>query len=113
MMRRLVAGVTLISLAACSIAYAQEGQPQSGADGLRKVQRLPSPNQGRSLENKKQISKAHHQMAPPSLPLSSAETYAAAHSSGLPVSSPAKAGLSTTHSWTGFYVGGGVGAGRD
>lgn len=113
MMRRLVAGWTLISLVACSNAFAQEGQLSSGADGSQKVPRLPSPDQRRSLKNNKQISKAHHRMAPPSSPLSSAETYAAEHSGGLPVSSPAKSALPTTNSWTGFYVGGGIGAGRN
>lgn len=112
-MRRLVFGLALINLVASSNVFAQEGQLSSGADGSQKLQKLPSANQGRSPKNNKRISDTHSRRRAASSPLSSAEAYAAEHSDGLPVSSPAKSALPTTNSWTGFYVGAGTGAGRE
>ena len=111
-MRRLVFGLALIPLMACSSVSAGEGQLSTESDGSQKVQKLPSPNQGRSPKNNKQISRTQSRSAPPSLPLSSAETYAAEHSVDLPVSSSAKPASPATNSWTGFYVGAGIGAAR-
>ena len=111
-MRRSVVGLTLIFLAACSSVFAEEGQLSTGTDGAQKVQKLPSPDRGRSPKNNKQLSARQSRSAPPSLPLSSAETYAAQHSADLPVSPPEKPTSSAPNSWTGFYVGAGIGAAR-
>jgi hypothetical protein len=111
-MRGLVFGLAIIPLVACSSVFAGEGQPPTESDGSQTVQKLPSPDQGRSTKSKKQISKAQSKSAVPSLPLSSAETYAAEHSADLPVSSPAKPAAPATNSWTGFYIGTGAGVGR-
>jgi hypothetical protein len=92
MMRRLVFGLALLPLAASSSVSAGEAQL---ADGPPKAQKLSSP---RSV--------------PPSLPLSSAESYATTHSAGLPVSPAPKLASPTSNSWTGVYVGAGMGAGR-
>jgi hypothetical protein len=112
-MRCSVVGLTLISLVACSSVFAEEGQLSTGPDGAKKVQKLPSPNQGRLPKNNKQLSSRQSRSAPPSLPLSSVESYAAQHSADLPVSSPEKPASSAPNSWTGFYVGAGIGAARE
>jgi hypothetical protein len=111
-MRGLVFGLALIPLVACSSVSAGEGQPSTESDGSQTAQQLPSPNQGRSTKSKRQISKTQSRSAAPSLPLSSAETYAAEHSADLPVSAPAKPASPATNSWTGFYIGAGAGVGR-
>jgi len=111
MLRRLVFGLALIPLVACSSVSAGEGQLSTESDGSQKMQKLPSP-QGRSPKNNKQISRTQSRSALPSLPLSSAETYASEHSVDLPVSSAAKPASPATNSWTGFYVGAGIGAAR-
>jgi hypothetical protein len=112
-MRRFVFGLALISLVACGSVSAGEGQaPNSEPDGSKKVQKLPSPGQPHPPKNNKQVSTAQSggRSIPRSLPLSSAETYASEHSAGAPVSSAAKPTSPVTNSWTGFYVGAGIGA---
>jgi len=111
MMRGPVFGLTLIALVICSSVFAGEGQLPIEADTSQKVQELAPPNRERPLKKNKHISRTQSRSAPSSLSLSSAETYAAAPSANFPVSSPAKAELPTTNSWTGFYVGGGAGVG--
>jgi hypothetical protein len=111
-MRRLVFGLALIPfVVACGGVSAGEGQLSTEPDGSQKVQKLSSPA-GQGTSPKKQVSRSQSRSAPPSLPLSSAETYAAEHSADLPVSSPAKPASPTTNSWTGFYIGAGAGVGR-
>jgi hypothetical protein len=112
-MRRSVVGLTLISLVACSSVFAEERQLSTGTDGAQEVQKLPPPSEGRSPKNNKQLSTRQSRSAPPSLPLSSVESYAAQHSADLPVSSPEKPASSAPNSWTGFYVGAGIGAARE
>jgi hypothetical protein len=111
-MRCLVFGLALIPLVACSGVFAGEGQLSTESDGSQKTQKVPSPNQARISKSNRQISRTKSRSALPSLPLSSAETYAAEHSANLPVSSAAKAPSPATNSWTGFYVGAGIGAAR-
>lgn len=110
-MRHLVVGPALILLLACSSVSAGEAPPSTESDSTPKVQNRPSPTQGHAKKNK-QISSTRSRSALSSLPLSSAEAYAAEHSADLPVSSAAKQASPTTGSWTGFYVGAGIGAGR-
>lgn len=86
-MRHLVFGLALLPLLACSVS-AGEAQASAESAGSQKTRKLPS------------------------LPLSSAESYAAAHSANLPVSPTPKSASPATNSWTGVYVGGGIGAGR-
>jgi hypothetical protein len=113
-MRGVVFGLALIPLVVCSSVSAGDAQPSTESDGSQTVQKLPSPSQGRSAKNNKQISKSQSRPAPSSLPLSSAEAYAAEHSANLPVSSPPRTETPAANSWTGFYVGagGGIGAAR-
>ena len=111
-MRCMVFGLVLIPFVACSSVAAGEGQQWTESDGSQKVQKLPLPNQARSPKNNKPISRTQSRSAQPPVPLSSAETYASEHSAGLPVSSAAKPASPSTNSWTGFYVGAGIGAAR-
>lgn len=111
-MRRLVAGLALIALMACGRVSAGEVQP-IGPDGSRKLQKPPT-------SDRKRVPTKQSRAAPASLPLASAETYATNHHGNLPVSSsalpPARGPLAAapaTNSWTGFYLGGGAGAGRE
>jgi hypothetical protein len=110
-MRRQVLGLALILLVACSSVSAGEVEQLTETDGTQKVQNLPSPNQGHAKKNK-QTSRTQPRSVPPSLPLASAETYAAEHSADLPVSSAAKPASPTANSWSGFYIGAGAGVGR-
>lgn len=109
-MRHLVFGLALIPVLACGGVSAGEGQLSTESDGSQKVQKLPSPGQGRS--SKKNISRTQSRLASPALPFSSTETYAAEHSVDLPVSSQPRPASPATNSWTGFYVGAGIGAAR-
>ena len=112
-MRRVFFGLALVPLMACGSVFAGEGQPlNSEPGGSQKVRKLPSPSQARRAKDNKQVSKGQFdgRPVPQSLPLSAAETYASEHSAGVPVSSTAKPASGVTNSWTGFYVGVGVGA---
>ena len=91
-MRGLVFGLALLPLAASSSVSAGEAQLVDGPPKAQKLSPLRS--------------------VPPSLPLSSAESYAATHSADLPVSYAPKPAPPATNSWTGVYVGAGMGAGR-
>lgn len=87
-MRRLVFGLALWPIVASSSASAGGAQLATESAGSQKAQKLQS------------------------LPLSSEESYAAAHSANLPVSSGANPTVPANNSWTGVYVGAGIGAGR-
>ena len=114
-MCRLVAGLALIALMACGSVSAGEVQP-SGSDGPQTAHRQPSSVHKRTPGKQSRS-------APASLPLSSAETYTAEHRGNLSVSSSAlppalspsapRPSAPATNSWTGFYLGGGGGVGRD
>jgi len=125
-MRRIVFGLLLVPLIACS-AVAEDAQiPNANTGGSQQAQanqnqKLPSeqvspPSQTDRFKNRKQtsITRSRARSAPGALPLSSAETYASEHPGNLAISSAPKpappAGNSPSNSWTGFYVGAGVGA---
>jgi hypothetical protein len=104
-------GLALLSLAAISGAWADDVQPPANSDGAQKAQKQSSSDH-RSAKTRKQVAKARSQPAPAPSSISSAESYAAGHSADLPVSSTANPAQSTSRPWTGVYIGGGVGAGR-
>jgi hypothetical protein len=125
-MRGIVFGLLLVPLIACS-AVAEDAQiPNANTGGSQQAQanqnqKLPSeqvspPSQTDRFKNRKQtsITRSRARSAPGALPLSSAETYASEHPGNLAISSAPKpappAGNSPSNSWTGFYVGAGVGA---
>ena len=125
-MRGIVFGLLLVPLIACS-AVAEDAQiPNANTGGSQQAQanqnqKLPSeqvspPSQTDRFKNRKQtsITRSRARSAPGALPLSSAETYASEHPGNLAISSASKpappAGNSPSNSWTGFYVGAGVGA---
>jgi hypothetical protein len=112
-MRCSVFGLALIPLVICGSIFAAEAQSPTEPDASQKAQKLPSANPARAAKSSKQIPKTQSRSAPPPLPLSSAETYAAQHSADLPVSSAAKSPSPATNSWTGFYIGAGAGVGRE
>jgi hypothetical protein len=124
-MRRIVFGLLLVPLIACSDVLAEDAQiPNANIGGSQQAQankKLPSeqvspPSQIDRSKNRKQtsITRSRAPSAPGALPLSSAETYASEHPDNLAISSAPKpappAGNSPSNSWTGFYVGAGVGA---
>jgi hypothetical protein len=107
-MRGLVFGLALVPFVALVGVSSVGAQSSPEADGSQKVQ--PAPGQARApKKSNKQISKT------PSSSLTSAEAYAVEHSDKLPASSstnlPSPPVSPATHSWTGFHVGAGVGAG--
>jgi hypothetical protein len=109
-MRRFVFRLALIPVVACSSVSAGQVQaPSSESDSL---QTLPSPGQKPPRKSNKQVSKAQMdgRSVSRSMPLSAAETYASEHSTNSPVSPAVKPISPTTNSWTGFYVGAGIGA---
>ena len=126
-MRGIVFGLLLVPLIACSAVLAEDAQiPNANTGGSQQAQanqnqKLPSeqvspPSQTDRFKNRKQtsITRSRARSAPGALPLSSAETYASEHPGNLAISSAPKpappAGNSPSNSWTGFYVGAGVGA---
>ncbi len=124
-MRRIVFGLLLVPLIACSDVLAEDAQiPNANTGGSQQAQankKLPSeqvssPNQIDRAKNRKQtsITRSRAPSAPAALPLSSAETHASEHPGNLAISSAPKpaqpAGNSPSNSWTGFYVGAGGGA---
>jgi hypothetical protein len=133
-MRRIVFGLLLVPLMACSDVLAEDVQvpnamvpnaqlPNANTGGSQQAQankKLPSkqvspPSQIDRSKNRKQTSttRSRAPSAPGALPLSSAETYASEHPGNLAISSAPKpappAGNSPSNSWTGFYLGAGVG----
>jgi hypothetical protein len=76
------------------------------------VRKLPSPGQIHPAKNNKTVSSGPSagRPGPWSLPLSAAETYASQHSANAPVSPVAKPPPPAGNSWTGFYLGAGIGA---
>jgi hypothetical protein len=112
-MRGFVMGLALIPLAVLGSVSASEGQAaNSEPDGSQKVQKLRSPSRPQPPKKIRDGSTGQSgaRSVPRSLPLSAAETYAAEHSAGAPVSAAVKPASPATNSWTGFYVGAGVGA---
>jgi hypothetical protein len=106
-MRRIVFGLVLVPLIACGDVLADEARvPNANAGGSQQVQA------NKKLANRKQtsITRSRAPSAPGALPLSSAETYASEHPGNLAISSAPKPAPPAGNSWTGFYVGAGVGA---
>jgi hypothetical protein len=115
MMRRLAFGFALTSVLACgSVCAGEVLAPNSESDASQTVRKLPSPGQIHPAKNNKKASSAPSAGRPGSrsLPLSAAETYASEHSANAPVSPVAKPAPSAPNSWTGFYLGAGIGAAR-
>jgi hypothetical protein len=113
MMRRLAFGLALISVLACGSVSAAEAQaPNSEPDASQTERKLRSPGQIRPAKNHKKVSSGQSagRPGPRSLPLSAAETYASEHSANAPVSPVAKPAPPAGNSWTGFYLGTGIGA---
>jgi hypothetical protein len=117
MMHRLVVALALVPLTAFSVA-AGDGALPTGSDGAQTVQQPTTPAQPRASKVTKQSAKTSSRPTPKQPSLSSAETYAAEHGAGAPVSAAAKPGApapasgSDAYSWTGVYMGAGVGVSR-
>jgi hypothetical protein len=122
-MRRIVFGLLLVPLVACSDVHAQvpnANVPNANTSGSQQAQadkKLPSdqvspPSQTDRSKNRKQtsITRSRTPSALAAVPLSSAETYASEHPANLAISSAPKPVPPAGNSWTGFYVGAGVGA---
>jgi hypothetical protein len=111
-MHRLLFGLALVSLMACSDAFA--GDPANPDSGVSQpVQKPPPPGRLRVPKTAKQVAKTQSdgRSEPRPLPLSSAAAYASEHAADLPISSAPKTPPPSPHSWTGFYVGVGAGVG--
>jgi hypothetical protein len=123
MMRRIVFGLLLVPLIACSDVLADDAQlpnaqaPNANSGGSQQVQankklrseQVSPSSQIDRAKNRKSTSMTRSR-APAALPLSSAETYASEHPGNLAISSAPKPAPPAGNSWTGFYVGAGVGA---
>jgi hypothetical protein len=99
-MRRILFGLMLVPLIACSAVLADDAQ----------VPNVPSPIDRAKHRKPTSVTRSRAPSAPAALPLSSAETYASEHPGNLAISSTPKPAPPAGNSWTGFYVGAGVGA---
>ena len=120
-MRRIVVGLLLVPLIACSDVLADEARvPNANTGSPQQVQankkppsdQVSPPGQIDRSKNRKQTSmtRSRAPSAPGALPLSSAEAYASEHPANLAISSVPKPAPPPGNSWTGFHVGVGVGA---
>jgi hypothetical protein len=123
-MRRIVFGLLLVPLIACSDVLADDAQVPNAmvpnantGDSQQANKKLPSgqvspPSQIDRSKNRRQtsITRSRAPSAPAELPLSSAEAYASEHPANLAISSAPKPASPPSNSWTGFHVGVGVGA---
>lgn len=100
MMRRIVFGLLLVPLIACGDVLADDAQAPNA----------PSPIDRAKHRKPTSVTRSRAPSAPAALPLSSAETYASEHPANLAISSAPKPAPPPSNSWTGFYVGAGVGA---
>jgi hypothetical protein len=121
MMRRIVIGLLLVPLMACGDVLADDAQvPNADIGGSQQAQANkklrseqvspPSPIDRAKNRKPTSMTRSRGPSAPAALPLSSAETYASEHPGNLAISSAPKPALLPGNSWTGFYVGAGVGA---
>ena len=122
-MRRIVFGLLLVPLIACGDVLADDAQapsamvPNANSGGSQQMQankklrseQVSRPSPIDRAKNRKPTSMTRSR-APGALPLSSAETYASEHPANLAISSAPKPAPPAGNSWTGFYVGAGVGA---
>jgi hypothetical protein len=108
-MHRLLFGLALISLMACSGAFAGD-PPNSDSAAAPAVQTPPAPGRVRAPKAAKPVARTHSEPRP--LPLSSAAAYASDHAADLPISSAPKTPPPSSSPWTGFYVGVGAGVGH-
>ena len=122
-MRRIVFGLLLVPLIACRDVLADDAQapsaivPNANSGGSQQMQankklrseQVSRPSPIDRAKNRKPTSMTRSR-APGALPLSSAETYASEHPGNLAISSAPKPAPPPGNSWTGFYVGAGVGA---
>jgi hypothetical protein len=120
-MRRIVVGLLLVPLIACSDVLADEARvPNANTGSPQQVQankkppsdQVSPPGQIDRSKNRKQTSmtRSRGPSDPGALPLSSAEAYASEHPANLAISSVPKQAPAPSNSWTGFHVGVGVGA---
>jgi hypothetical protein len=112
-MHRLLFGLALVSLMACSDAFA--GDPtNSDSAGAPAVQKPPAPSRLRAPKTVKPVARTQsdRHSEPRPLPLSSAAAYASEHAADLPISSAPKTTPPSSSPWTGFYVGVGAGVGH-
>jgi hypothetical protein len=108
-MHRLLFGLALVSLMACSDAFAGD-PPNSDSVAAPAAQKPPAPSRVRAPKTVKPV--ARTQSEPRPLPLSSAAAYASEHATDLPISSAPKTTPPSSSPWTGFYVGVGAGVGH-
>ena len=122
-MHRIVFGLLLVPLIACGDVLADDAQapsaivPNANSGGSQQMQankklrseQVSRPSPIDRAKNRKPTSMTRSR-APGALPLSSAETYASEHPANLAISSAPKPAPPAGNSWTGFYVGAGVGA---
>lgn len=102
-MRYAAFGIALFACVTCDGASGKE-LLSTDAGHLQKTQ---APDQARLSKASKRAPKASRTVSHP-LPLSSAEAYASEHSSA-PSVSVGRPASPATSSWTGFYLGAGVG----
>jgi hypothetical protein len=112
-MHRVLFGLVLVSLMACSDAFAGD-PPNSDSVGSPAVQKPAAPNRLHAPKTVKQVARTRPdgRSEPRPLPLSSAAAYASEHAADLPISSAPKMTTPSSSPWTGFYVGVGAGVGH-
>jgi hypothetical protein len=111
-MHRMLFGLALILPMACSNAWAGD-TPNSDSGSSQEVSKPSLPGRMHRPKAIKQVSgkPSAGRSEPRSVPLSSAEAYAAEHSADLPILSAPKSPPPSTRPWTGFYIGAGAGIG--
>jgi len=109
-MRRALFAIALIPLLAGGHAVGAEA-PGADAGASPALQKPPAATATRQRKPTRPV--ARRQADRPAAPasLSAAASYASAHSQSLPVAPPQRTAPPATPSWTGFYIGAGVGGG--
>jgi hypothetical protein len=104
-MRRIVFGLLLLPLIACGDVLAEDAQAPNA-----QAANAPGPVDHAKHRKPTSATRSRTPSTPAALPLSSAETYASEHPGNLAISSAPKPASPAGNTWTGFYVGAGVGA---
>ena len=112
MMRRVLFGLLLVPLMACCDVFAHETLTRSSNPGGSPKKLSPigqhHPKNGEPVARTR--SDARSGLL--SLPLAASAAYASGHPASLPISPASRPEPPPSHSWTGFYVGGGSGVGN-
>jgi len=114
-MQHALFGLVLVALLSCGPVFAGDAPSAdpAGSQAVRAAGKSPAAQKTRSPAGPLHHARHSQQAPPPSLPLAAAAAAASEPSAGLPIAPVPRAASPEARPWTGFYVGAGVGVGRD